>query len=68
MPFRMKKRQEGKLNKNGSLKGDSTGLMDFIQLFMGTKFWGYTFLAYNSKGYDGCFHRITEYFGLDLSR
>lgn len=29
--------------------------MDFIWLFMGVKLWGYTFLAHNAKGYDGCF-------------
>lgn len=55
MLLRMNKRQEGKLNESGSLKGTQ---QEFIQFFMGTTFWGYTFLVYNAKGYDGRFHRI----------
>lgn len=40
MPFEMKKkRQKGKPKENGSLKGLATGLMDFVHLFMDTKFW-----------------------------
>lgn len=45
--------EKGKLKDNGNLKG--THLRDFTQLLTGTKFWGYTFLAQNAKGYDRYF-------------
>lgn len=38
MLLRMENRQEGKLDENG---GDTTGVVDFIQLFMVTKFSAY---------------------------
>lgn len=44
----MKKGQKGKPNENGRTH-------IFIQLFVDRKFWGYTFLAHNAKGWDGWF-------------
>lgn len=51
-PWAEEEGAESKTEGEWEFKGD-TCLMDFIQLFMDTKYWGYTFLAHYAEGCDG---------------